>query len=204
MGDGLLVVFGLDDDEEPELVAVRCGITMQNVLDVFSVELRKEAGQPMEMGVGLHVGEMIVGNLGSRSRFDYTVIGDAVNLAARLEGANKVFGTYTMVSEDTRNACGEDIAFRKLGRLRVKGKSVPVTVYEILGRGPPPDWVSTFEGALADFQLGQWKEAEKRFRAVLEMRADDPPTLYYLGRIEQRPVGSTPEDLGGVLTLQTK
>ena len=116
--------------------ACRVAIRMQERM----VELRGEWGQEdrpeLKVRIGVHSGEAVVGNMGSNLRFDYTAMGDTVNLASRLEGANKDFGTYTLVSQQTRDMTGGiGFDFRSLGEVRVKGKSEPVAVYELLRKG---------------------------------------------------------------------
>ena len=107
----------------------------------------------------------------------------AVNLAARLEGANKAFGTGTMASEATRRACGEGIAFRPLGRIRVKGRDEPVAVHEIVGRGAEPNWVRGFDAALGATGRGDLEGARRGFEAVLSERPDDEPSRRWLARL---------------------
>jgi adenylate cyclase len=115
-----------------------------------------------------------------------------------------VFGTYLMVSETTRRACGDGFAFRELGRLRVKGKTVPITVYELLARGAVPPWVARFAAALAEFYAGRFDAARRAFQAVLGTRPHDPPSVRYLARLEEICQGPHPSNFDGVLTLTEK
>ncbi len=180
--------------------AIRC----QEACAIFRDECTRKGLPAIRMRVGVNTGPMVVGNMGSHKRFDFTIMGDAVNLAARLEGANKVFGTYLMVSDATRRACNGGFAFRELGRLRVKGKAKPVTVHELLARGPVPAWVTRFEEALAAFYAGRFAAAVDVFQAVLAERPDDPPSQRYLARLEEICQAPPPSNFDGVLTLTEK
>jgi len=106
--------------------ALRCQARLAQMRPAFFQRI----GRELNMRIGINTGYAVAGNLGSQTKFDYTIIGDAVNLAARLEGANKEFGTYTMISGNTRNALGESFGFREIARLGVVGKLEPVTVFE--------------------------------------------------------------------------
>jgi len=204
-GDAIIAFWNapLDLADHPSCAcdaALRC----QEACAAFREECARKGLPPIRMRVGLNTGPMVVGNMGSQKRFDFTIMGDAVNLAARLEGANKVFGTYLMVGEATRRACDDGFAFRELGRLRVKGKTVPITVYELLARGPLPPWVARFEAALAEFYAGRFDAAQRAFQAVLAERPDDPPSVRYLARLQEICQGPHPSNFDGVLTLTEK
>ena len=115
-------------------VALEAALTCQNILSAHEQAFTKRTGgRPLKMRIGINTGIAVVGNMGSNNRFDYTMLGDAVNLSSRLEGINKLFGTYTLCSEATKNACEkatDKIRFREIGRIAVVGKSQAVTVYE--------------------------------------------------------------------------
>ena len=126
VGDAVVAVFGapLDDPSHAEH-AVAAALACQARL----AELRNHEGLELHMRIGVNSGEMLIGNIGSERRFNYTVMGDAVNLAARLESANKEHGTEILVSASTREACGAAFAFREIGTITVKGRTEPVTVF---------------------------------------------------------------------------
>lgn len=132
IGDAIVAVFGapaIDPDHAAK--AVRATLQMQAALRAdpkrFSV-----AGRPLITRIGLNTAKVLIGNIGSPRRFNYTVIGDGVNLASRLEGANKKYGSDILISDSTRAACGEQFLFRTLDRIRVVGRDEPVTIFEPL------------------------------------------------------------------------
>ncbi len=136
--------------------------------------------------IGIHTGEALAGNLGSARRFDYTLIGDAVNFAARLEGANKYTGTTILLSDDTAQRLGGKFLLRRLGAFKVKGKAKSVAIHELLGDNPAarPPWLDTFDAALAAWITGDFSAARAGFEAVkADRQGKDGPSQFYLDRI---------------------
>lgn len=138
----------------------------------------------ISMRVGLHTGDAIVGNLGSDRLFDYTVVGDTVNLASRLESANKHFSTRIMLSEETLREAGDGFVVRELGLIAVKGKVHPVRIYELLaatGSAPAEllDWAGEYGRAMGLFHGREWGAAQELFASLLARRPQDGPATMY-------------------------
>ncbi|NQU07487.1 MAG: adenylate/guanylate cyclase domain-containing protein, partial [Candidatus Abyssubacteria bacterium] len=171
----------------------------------------KSEGRPeLKARIGLNTGPMIVGNMGSSTRFDYTVMGDAVNLASRLEGVNKQYSTSIMTSEFTLELCKSDIVAREIDLIRVKGKVEPVRIYEVLARsndGLPDESKSVAEhysSGLQAYRSKEWKRGIEEFRRALSIKPDDGPSLTYLKRCEEYLQSSPPDDWDGVYVMTTK
>lgn len=141
---------------------------------------KQRTGATIKARIGMNTGEVTVGNMGSRDRFNYTVLGDAANLASRLEGANKAFGTYAMISEATWSKTHGQFIGRELGRLRVVGRETPVRVYEIMGFAGEalPAFMPEYERARALCAEGRWSDALR----IFEKYPEDAPCRTYAAK----------------------
>ncbi|MFW5857858.1 MAG: adenylate/guanylate cyclase domain-containing protein, partial [Planctomycetota bacterium] len=187
--------------------AVSASLTMLRRLDGLREEWRRRGLPDIDIGIGINTGEMTVGNMGSDSRFDYTVIGDNVNLASRLEGLNKPYGTRLLVTEATRAALGEGVCCRRIDRVRVKGKAEPVAIYEPLLAAPPDealrDEVQAFHDAQDAYWAGRFSEARTAFDA-LHTRYGHHLYSVYRDRADSFLLDPPPPDWDGVWTFTTK
>lgn len=159
--------------------AVRAALRCQANLANLRPEFKQRIGKDMFMRIGINTGPAVVGNLGSHTRFDYTVLGDSVNLAARLEGANKQFGTYTIISQSTRDMLENTLAVRELARVAVVGREEPVTIYEPMffeDYNTRKDLFETFSRGLDLFYQGDFPKSLEIFSTIQDV---DPAATAY-------------------------
>lgn len=182
--------------------AIRAALGCQKILREKQAELsEKAAGMPVRMRIGLNTGDVVIGNMGSAERFNYTMLGDAANLASRLEGANKAFGTFIMASESTWKAAGDAVFGRELGAIRVVGRKTPVHVFEPLALDGTelPAWLPDYESALKAVVEKRWADA----LALFEKLPDDPPSNVYARKLAAL-VSGAESDWDGVWNLTEK
>ena len=157
IGDALMAYWNAPLDVPDHAVkAVESALAMQEALPAFNAGLREELGLELRIGVGVHTGKAFVGNMGTADFINYTLIGDNVNLASRLEGLCPQYGAGIVISEETRQACGESFAYQCLDSIRVKGKTRPVTIYQPLRRE---------EAGQKAEELAAWEKARKLYSA---------------------------------------
>ncbi|HEY8075067.1 MAG TPA: adenylate/guanylate cyclase domain-containing protein, partial [Labilithrix sp.] len=134
IGDAIMAVFGAPVPKKDDAQrAVRAAVRMRKALADLNVKLAARGKPPIKTGIGIHTGEVVAGNIGSEARMEYTVIGDAVNLASRLESSTKDLGVNVLISEDTKNFLDDEFEVRAVKEIHVKGRAAPVMTYEVVG-----------------------------------------------------------------------
>lgn len=212
IGDAIMAFWGAPI-AQPQHADVACmaAIEMLFALDKLRVDLPKKGFPAIDIGIGLNTGVMSVGNMGSPQRFCYTVMGDAVNLGARLEGATKDYGIKIMISESTqKNLTNTAFYTRDLDDIRVKGKMEPVKVFELMrpdmmgSEAQMKSLIGEFLAGRAAYRSQEWEKARKHFLACLILRPEDGPAAMYLERIQEREREPRLEMWDGVFTRKHK
>lgn len=187
MGDAIMAVFGAPLDQ-PDHARRACLTALAMMRELRRLQNKWEAeGRPVfDIGIGINSGEMVVGNMGSAMRFDYTVMGDMVNLGSRLEGANKEYGTNIIISEFTYNHVKDTICCREIDSVRVKGKTRPVRIFELLGeKKDEPGYqnlIKVFATGLTLYRDGKWDDAIAAFQDACKIKHDDFVSTTYIER----------------------
>ena len=202
-GDAILALFGAPVPTADHAVrAVRAALAMQAALPKVNQELVEKNLLPpdtvLAQRIGCSTGPAIVGNFGSEQRFDYTAMGDTVNLGSRMEEANRWMKSRILVPEATRSACGGTILFRPFGTARIRGKTQPIRIYEPLAVEPAPPDLKTiadaFNRMVDALAARDLPSAEAALREVLALRPDDGPALAFQARIEAIRAGEMAPD----------
>ena len=191
IGDAIMAVYGAPVQRDDHAVlACRTALDMMQELTSLQKTWVKQGLPSIDIGIGINTGPMIVGNMGSETRLDYTVIGDAVNLESRIECLNKVYGTHILISEFTYNQVKTEFPhIREIDNTVVRGRREPVGIYEIMLREHyvELDWIDQFHRAYHLFQAGDIDGAQTLFEAILR-KVDDPVSRYYVDRCKREDV----------------
>ena len=208
-GDAIMAFWGapLHVENHAELTC-QAAIEARSRLTDLNKKWTSEGKREISFRIGINTGEAVVGNLGSAERFDYTAIGDNVNLAARLESANKFYETTIMVSENTHGLLKDKFATRRLDRIRVKGKEKPIDIFELIshrdGLADGADkFIDEFHQAIEYYRNGKFQEAHDRFTEIATKAPNDGPTKTYLARITDL-LQNPPENWDGTWTFTNK
>ena len=211
IGDAMMAAFGIpvahDDDADR---AVRAAIAMMRELKAWNAQRASEGKTQIDIGIGLNTDTVVSGNIGSKKRMDYTIIGDGVNLAARLESACKQYGSHILVSEFTYKKLRSTYRARELDLVVVKGKTQPVAIYEILDYHSDDsypqlmDALGHFRDGLAKYRQRKWTDAVARFTEVLSINPADKAAKGYMERCGYFADNPPGEDWNGVWVMENK
>jgi len=211
IGDAIMAVFGtalggVSDADNALMVATE----MLRELARFNRRRLADGLEAIEIGIGIATGEVLAGSLGSRRRLEYTVIGDNVNLAARLEGANKHYGTTVLLAASTVEALRSRPILRRLDLIQVKGKSQPTLAYESLGHFEPErssrlaELIGAYEAGLDCYERRDWPDAIRHFADALEVAPMDQPSRIFIDRCRYYRENPPPDNWNGVWIMAEK
>jgi adenylate cyclase len=208
IGDGVMAFWGAPSpDAEHAYRACRGALA---ALDgIAQCGVRDDTGAPLRVRIGLNGGDALIGNIGSATRLNYTAIGDVVNVASRLEGANKLYGTSIIIGEATRRAVGERFVIREIDRVAVLGRAHGTAIFELIGLAgddgaPHASWIDTYEEGLAHYRERRWVKAIEAFETVLAIRGSDGPSQALMQSCRRFMRHAPPDDWQAVTFLDAK
>ncbi len=211
IGDAMMAGFGIPvprgDDEDR---AVRAAVSMITEMDRWNEDRTAHGKRPINMGIGLNTGLVVTGNIGSPKRMDYTMIGDGVNLASRLESACKQYAARILFSEFTYKKLRGTYRAREIDRVVVKGKTEPVNIYEVLDYHTDETFpnllevVNQFKGGLEYYRKGKWKQAISAFKEALKLHPEDFASRMYIERCEHLQANPPGDGWNGVWMMTSK
>lgn len=206
-----IMAYGNAPLEQPDHAVQTCRAALKQVAALPSLHKKfaEHGWPPLDFRIGLHTGTVLYGDLGSQTRSNYTIMGDTVNVASRLEGANKMFGTKILISESTHQAAQNDIEVRELDFLRVEGKKRPLRVFELAavkGELSPVkrEAFAIFSDALRLYRERRFAEARVEFLRVTLLLPNDRPSNLYIDRCDQFGRTPPPADWDGVFVMTSK
>jgi adenylate cyclase len=211
-GDAIIAFFGAPLDlSDHALRACVSAITMKKIEAELNIAImeNKLSPSPLLTRIGVNTGFMVAGNMGTENKMNYTIMGNAVNLAARLEGVNKQYGTWILASGDTVRETGDKLLTRRLDRVRVVGINEPVRLHELLDMAESASeeqrkLAAVFHEALENFEKRLWKTASDGFKEALSVIPEDPPSKIYIERCEQFLMAPPEDGWDGVYNLTSK
>ncbi|MCS5711587.1 adenylate/guanylate cyclase domain-containing protein [Candidatus Berkiella aquae] len=214
IGDSIMAFWGFPAAEGVNHSFYGCLTALDQVQCLAELNAEIKALLKLEdfsisLGIGVAAGELIVANVGSQERKNFTVLGNIVNLAARLVGVNKIYGTQVLVTDGVFNATYNEFEFREIDTIVVKGKEQHTTVYELLSlKGmldeSKRDFMACYAQGLQCYRNREWADAKSHFNKALELKADDKASHVMLGRIEEYRIHPPGESWGGVWVIDRK
>jgi adenylate cyclase len=215
IGDAIMAVFGSPlAIEDHAWCAVQSAVEMRHRLEDFNA-LRRAAGLPeFQIGMGINSDEVLTGNIGSSKRMEFTAIGDGINLGSRLEGVSKVYGCDIIISEETYRLCDGRLVCRELDTIRVKGKSAPVGIYELVEVAEGPfarpvsetkcEQIEHYRAGRALYAQREFTKAQRAFERALELTPGDKASELHIERCKQFIAEAPPTSWSGVWVLKEK
>jgi adenylate cyclase len=210
IGDAVMAFWGAPQKQADHALR-SCRAALACARAVAQSGLADDLGQPLQIRIGINSGRMLVGNIGSELRLNYTVIGDAVNVASRLEGANKSYGTQILIGETTERLARGGIVTREIDTIAVYGRDEGFSVYELVGLADDgrageavPGWIAPYQDGLAHYRAGRFAAALADFESVLAMRGDDRPAALLADRCRELAARAPGESWRPVATLTSK
>ena len=209
IGDAIMAFWGSPyPQDDHALRGCACALEMVRCLDTLNAKWEAEGRKRISIGIGLNTGPVNVGNMGSSKRLAWTVMGDNVNLASRLESMTKQYRTRIIISEATYRQVAEHFVCRDLDNIRVKGKLQPVGIYEVLGtaedRPKYDSLLRSFSEAMSAYRSQKWQDAAGQFGVLLESYPGDGPTQVFLQRALDFMEKAPDPDWDGVYVMKTK
>jgi len=209
IGDAIMAIFGAPiKTGNHALQACISALDIHNKITLVNLQFNQQDKPTFITRIGLNTGSFILGNVGNTNRLEYTAIGDTVNLASRLEGVNKEFGTNIIISESTYNLAKDFIIARELDFIKVKGKSKPIRIYELIALKEDNNfnykYIDFFQNALNEYRKTNFDKATLLFNEVLKIKHNDGPSLTYLNRIEILIQNGVEDNWDGVYEMKTK
>ena len=210
IGDAIMAFWGAPKRQEDHArLACQAAIGMVVELERLNQRWTAEGRRPLAIGIGINTGVVKVGNMGSTARFDYTVMGDAVNLASRMEGLNKEYATTLLVSAATLAEAGDGFRTRPIDLVAVKGKHEPVELYEVMADDRAlgehtAEALRAYDEAIAAYRERDWLRAAARFQEALRWAPNDGPSALYLERCQRLIEEPPPADWDGVFVMTHK
>ncbi len=211
IGDAMMCIFGtpVPHDDDPDR-AVRAAIDMMVQLNALNIQRAKDGKMPLDHGMGVNTDNVVSGNIGSPKRMDYTVIGDGVNLAARIESACKQYGAHILISEFTHKAVKATYRTREVDLVIVKGKTEPVSIFEVLDYHTDESFpnlveaLQTFNDGIRCYRKAEWDKGLKLFNDCLKLNPEDKAASLYIDRCKQLKVNQPKGEWDGVWVMTTK
>jgi adenylate cyclase len=206
IGDAVMAFWGAPNDN-PDHATAACRAALKARRAIDDAGLTDDRGAPLHVRIGINSGSVLVGNIGSDARLNYTVIGDAVNVASRLESANKRYGSAIIIGERTRALAGDAVIVRKLDTVAVYGRVGDTAIYELIGMDgePAPAWIAPYEEGLARYARGEFAAAITYFEEADGVRpGGDAPSQMLIGRCRGFITEPPPADWDGTTALRSK